>query len=217
MLIGALSFVMQVCCGISMKNSRRSTFTVCCTTGTSRMMPGPAAPFVTRPKVKTTRRSYCRTIWMVLAIRNRMTSRTMTRIARVTGLSNIRISLIGGRSGGTCRLDEELQALDLQDAERRACSDWLPLTASRPGLARSIGDTRRSDERPGHGVATHQAPNRHRDRLLPAHAHQRSDQAVEVDQRERQDQTDENRADLDPNRLLAGRHARPQRRGAQDE
>ena len=99
MLMGALSLVMQVCCGISMKSSRRSTFTDCCMTGTSRMMPGPRRTVGHPPKGKTTRRSYWRTMWMVLAIRNRMTSRTITRIARVTGLSNIHVSLIGGRSG----------------------------------------------------------------------------------------------------------------------
>ena len=42
MLIGALSLVMQVCCGTSRKRSRRSTFTACWTNGIRSTMPGPA-------------------------------------------------------------------------------------------------------------------------------------------------------------------------------
>jgi hypothetical protein len=90
MLIGALSLVMQVCCGTSMKNSRRSTFTGCWMIGTRRTRPGPADPLVTRPSVKMTSRSYCRTMWIVLQIRKSRMTMAMTRIVSVTGLSMAR-------------------------------------------------------------------------------------------------------------------------------
>src|SRR5207244_7560691 len=89
--------------------------------------------------------------------------------------------------------------------------------SSRPGLARSIGDASWRDECLGHGVRAHQTPDGNRNRDLPAHPHEGSKQSVEVNQRERQDEADEDRADLDVDRLLARRHAGPQGGRAQNE
>src|SRR4029077_9228070 len=96
-------------------------------------------------------------------------------------------------------------------------SDWLPLAASRPGLARSIGDARWRDERLGYRIRAHETADGDRNRNLTAHPHERSEESVEVDEREHQDQADQDRADLDPNRLRARRHPGPQGGSAQDE
>src|SRR5919106_361883 len=67
--------------------------------GTRRTRPGPAEPFVTRPRVKITSRSYWRTMLIVLQIRKRSTAMPAIRIASRTGSSMARDNLSEDRWG----------------------------------------------------------------------------------------------------------------------
>src|SRR5205823_2712838 len=135
MEIGALSFVMHVCCGISTTNSRRST--VCATLwtggGSSRTMPGPAV-FSKLPSRKTISRWYSGTMWMIARnARIKMTMRIPT-VTRVTSL---------GRSlsfGAPRRFDDKPHAVHTLYSHRAALRDVSPFAHHGPILAGHMGD-----------------------------------------------------------------------------
>src|SRR5579859_2034109 len=187
MLIGALSFVMQVCCGTSRKRSRRSTLTACWMNGMRITIPGPRAP-CRRPKKKTTSRSYSRTMWMVLEIRYRTTSRPTTRMirpVRFSGIARVLPPLSRGVTGVGRRLNDELEAITTDHLDRCAGPDLDVIAARRPSLAASIGDpVRRQQGLGGAALADQGADRQRRVRHAASGLHQAPQQHAEVVERE---------------------------------
>ena len=117
-------------------------------TGSAGRCPGRVAP-CRRPKKKTTRRSYSRTMWTIEKSSHRPIAARDRDDDRPMNCSMVRLTLRCSPIAGCCRLDDQLESFDPDHAQRGSRSDLGASAASRPALALSIGDPRRGNQRLG--------------------------------------------------------------------